>query len=69
MLSPGCKTVLWAKLAHIVTKESQGFNARPADPREFLAPLFHGHDGFFWLTRRQFVEHRLDDDRRGSQRL
>src|SRR6266481_6523240 len=61
MLSPGCKTVLWAKLAHIVTKESQGFNTCPADPREFPAPLFPGYNGFFWLTRRQFVEHRLDD--------
>ncbi len=61
MLSPRCQTVLRAKLAHIVTKESQGFNACPADPREFPAPLFHSHDGFFWLTRRQFVEHRLDD--------
>ena len=27
MLSPGCKTVLRAKLAHIVLKEGQGFNA------------------------------------------
>jgi hypothetical protein len=27
MLSPGCKTVLRAKLAHIVLKAGQGFNA------------------------------------------
>ena len=61
MLSPGCRTVLWAKFAHIVTKESQSFNACPADPREFFVPLFHGYNGFFWLTRRRFIEYRLDD--------
>src|SRR5437764_3816923 len=61
MLSPGRETVLRAKRAHIVLKAGQGFNACPADPCEFFAPLFHGHNGFFWPTRRQFVEHRLDD--------
>src|SRR6266700_2715017 len=61
MLSPGCETVLRAKLAHVVMKEGQGFNARPACPRQFLAPLLHSHDSFFWPTCRQFVEHRLDD--------
>src|SRR5258708_7931929 len=61
MLSPGCETVLRTKLAHIVLKEGQCFNARPACPRQFPAPLLHSHDGFFWPTRRQFVEHRLDD--------
>src|SRR5690242_8059882 len=61
MLSPGSETVLRAKFAHIVMKESQCLNACPADPCQFLAPLFHGHNGFFWLTHRQFVEHRLDD--------
>src|SRR5947209_13615131 len=61
MLSPGCQTVLWAKLAHIVLKGGQCFNARPACPRQFLAPFFHSHDGFFWPTRRQFVQDRPDD--------
>src|SRR5260221_4323920 len=61
MLSPGCQTVLWAKLAHIVLKGGQCFNARPACPRQFLAPFLHSHDGFFWPTRRQFVQDRLDD--------
>src|SRR5260221_6179256 len=61
MLSPGCQTVLWAKLAHIVLKGGQCFNARPACPRQFLAPFLHSHDGFFWPTRRQFVQDRVDD--------
>src|SRR5260370_24662730 len=61
MLSHGCETVLRTSSAHIVMKEGQCFNARPVCPRRFLAPLLHRHDGFFWPTRRQFVEHRLDD--------
>src|SRR5438309_6947004 len=61
MLSPGYKTVLRAKLARIVLKAGQGFNARPACPRQFLAPFLHSHDGFFWPTRRQFVQDRPDD--------
>src|SRR5579859_8178087 len=61
MLSPGYKTVLRAKLAHIVLKAGQGFNTCPACPREFLAPFLHSHDGFFRPTRRQFVEYQLDD--------
>src|SRR5438105_10880319 len=61
MLSSGCENVQWTKLAHIVLKAGQGFNARPACPRQFLAPLLHSHDGFFWPTGCQFVEHRLDN--------
>jgi hypothetical protein len=51
-LSPGGKTVLRAKLAYIVLKVGQGFNASPACPREFLKPFLHGYDGFFRPTRR-----------------
>jgi hypothetical protein len=61
MLSPGCKTLLQAKLAYIVLKGGQTFNARPTCPRQFLAPFLYSHDGFFWSTRYQFVERQLDD--------
>src|SRR5216683_2982884 len=64
-----------AKAAYAVSRiVSRVFSAscpRPRSPsgsRILLssASLFHSHEGFFWPSRRQFVEHRLDDVEGGA---
>jgi hypothetical protein len=43
-----------------VLKTGQAFNAYPAYVHQFLAPLLYCLDSFFWLTRCQFIEDRVN---------
>src|SRR5216683_2158105 len=47
---------LSTKLMHIALEASQGFDAPPACPRQFLAPLLYRHNRLFWSACRHLVQ-------------